>query len=317
MATGSNEYGLVRDSFPNNIARSKKEPTEFSEMSTRQVKPTSQDALFDWATVIDVASGDPSRSHELVYKTGSADARQLSSFSRVSIRLFGVLGRHNFLQYGNWSGDEHTAHKATFFATLEPGPFSTQYNDQVAAVEDVKRLVFKHLSGFRENRRHEKQDLFLQRRVFEKVDRSGAARSSFRQEAMPASDSKLQELFKKWRMADGIQFGRKTDAGSIVACDPLIFNDGDFVDIQATFEIITTSRRDRQPVGAASKTVTVHISPSQIVRLMKGEELAKITGPLSKPTAIPARPAVVAEEKLKFDEENVFGDPAVSPSNVE
>lgn len=76
--------------------------------------------------------------------------------------------RRNLPGFMNYR-DEHTAHKATLFATLESGPFTSQYNDQAGAVDDIKRLVFKHLSGFRENRRTEKQDLFLQRRVFEKV----------------------------------------------------------------------------------------------------------------------------------------------------
>lgn len=102
------------------------------------------------------------------------------------------------------------------------------------------------------------------------------ARSSFRQDTTHGNDSKIEDVLKKWRVADGIQFGRKTDAGTIVACDPLIFNEGDFVDVQATFEIITTARRDRLPTGAGMKTVTVQMSPSQIVRLMKGDELLKV-----------------------------------------
>lgn len=104
LCTGINDISLVRDSFPGNIARTKKETVELQDMTDRQVKPSSRDALFAWATVVATSSHDPSRSHELVYQVRKTGADPVPSFTRVSIRLYGVLGRHNFTCHGNWSG---------------------------------------------------------------------------------------------------------------------------------------------------------------------------------------------------------------------
>lgn len=104
LLPGSGEYGLVRDSFPSGLARNSREVTTFEDMAARQVTPTSRDALFDWAKVIASATRDPTRKHELVYKSHKADFRQGGDASRVSLRLFGVLGTHTFAPYGNWSG---------------------------------------------------------------------------------------------------------------------------------------------------------------------------------------------------------------------
>lgn len=133
-------------------------------------------------------------------------------------------------------------------------------------------------------------------------------------------DSKAVAIAKRWQSDGSIKFGRKKDGGGIVSCDPLIFNQGDFVDVLVTFDIITMTK-------GAHKTVSIHLSPSQIVRLAKKDEMAKVRTNLfanglstnchtqqfykgsSSPKATPMTIATIAaEDKLVFDDEAVTAE---------
>lgn len=59
--------------------------------------------------------------------------------------------------------------RALVYLKLEPGCYPEQYKEQVKALDDIKHLIIKSLPAFRELKRFDKQDLFIQRRVFKKV----------------------------------------------------------------------------------------------------------------------------------------------------
>lgn len=82
----------------------------------------------------------------------------------------------------------------------------------------------------------------------------------------------INTISRKWSLEDGISYGRKTASGRIIACDPLIFNEGDFVDVRATVDIVSTSFNGRSPYS----TVAVRFSFSQVVRILRGEELDRV-----------------------------------------
>lgn len=163
------------------------------------------------------------------------------------------------------------------------------------ATEDIRHLIVKSLRDHREIRRADKRDLFFQRRVFKKVPPSpphrtpadpfhacqtdhSASRSTLERLETADIESKAQAISRRWVLDGAIKFGRKKDSGGVATCDPLIFNAGDFVDVLVTFDIITTTR-------GPHKSVSVHMSPSQVVRLATKDEIAKVrTSDLIPPT---------------------------------
>lgn len=72
-------------------------------MDDTAIKPLKFERLFDWALVTSVIpTHDKTRTMQCVHKPASHLLSTTNSLTKVGIRLFGFLGKHNFTAIGNW-----------------------------------------------------------------------------------------------------------------------------------------------------------------------------------------------------------------------
>lgn len=101
-----NVLGLVRDSYPGQIARNTSEHAEFMDMPKEACIPLDFDSLFDWAKLQEIMHpADPTRKWEVVHipRSPSDDLTiGRTPLRRVTIRLFGIISNLNLMELGNW-----------------------------------------------------------------------------------------------------------------------------------------------------------------------------------------------------------------------
>lgn len=98
--------GLVRDSYPRDIARNASEQGDWAELPKEACVPLDFDSLFDWAKLHEIAySTDPTRKWEIVHIPRTLNDDQVADptpLRRVTVRVFGIIGNLNLMNLGNW-----------------------------------------------------------------------------------------------------------------------------------------------------------------------------------------------------------------------
>lgn len=73
-------------------------------MGDSTVKPLQFDRLFDWAMVTSaVPSHDRTRAMQCVLKPAPHIFSETNSLQRLTVRIYGFLGKHNLTTTGNWN----------------------------------------------------------------------------------------------------------------------------------------------------------------------------------------------------------------------
>ncbi|EIM87304.1 uncharacterized protein STEHIDRAFT_156285 [Stereum hirsutum FP-91666 SS1] len=107
--------GLIRDSYPQKIARTNSEPLEWSDMPREMYMPGDFDALFEWVKLQEIPhSTDPTRKFDVVHvpRPFSELSLRPPSLQRMTVRIFGVIGNLNLMDLGNWDRTEGGVPKA-------------------------------------------------------------------------------------------------------------------------------------------------------------------------------------------------------------
>lgn len=180
--------GLVRDDFPEGIARNASEPEDWIEMSPTSYIPTGFESLFDWISVREMPSNtDYTRRFEVVHMTPSPRSLldHARNIRRLTVRIFGVVGNCNLNPLGNWDrygsscrmlnrSDQHDRSergcaKAIQFIAICPGAFTSQFEEQRQTLYDIRSMVYRTLGEKTPISRYRLNEMFFQRRVFKKV----------------------------------------------------------------------------------------------------------------------------------------------------
>lgn len=86
------------------MVRIDNEREEFPQLDRFRLKPIAFDRLFEWAFVTSaVPTSDRSRTMQCVLKPAPELFQTTNSLQRVSVRLYGFLGKHNLTPTGNWN----------------------------------------------------------------------------------------------------------------------------------------------------------------------------------------------------------------------
>ncbi|EIM79106.1 uncharacterized protein STEHIDRAFT_116789 [Stereum hirsutum FP-91666 SS1] len=290
--------GLVRDDYPAKIARNASEPTDWEQMSKETCVPLGFDDLFDWVKLQELPfSPDPSRKWEVVHvpHSDTFDENSLSpspqtSLRRMTIRIYGVIGNLNLMDFGNWDRTEAGAAKAMQFLSLRAGPFQLQFSAQQAALADLRKMVFRLLGEHEPNTNYNPDEMFFHRRAFNKIDGFG-----FQQpltSALDSDEARLAAMASRWTPTVSPPYGRKLGDGSIKKTNPAVFNRGDFVDVTAAIEIASIGR------AAKDRKTNVHFTFTRVVRLLTAYDLNEILG-----NSIPLSALIpdIQDERMDFE----------------
>ncbi|KAI0055003.1 hypothetical protein BV25DRAFT_1786089, partial [Artomyces pyxidatus] len=236
---------LVRDHWPHSVARLAQDMKQIEEMVGQEIVPKTFEALCQWAYVHHVTkSRDTSRRFLFLYQPANSAAFTPSAGTgtQVTIRFQGFLGQFNVKPLGNWGGIAAQAHRAVQFIELLPGPFVMQIKEQLACVDNIKKLIFRELlsgqdaveasviSGKNES------TLSFQRRVFTRVHNGSSSPPSvltFMDDPTGAAAS----IDNQWRITTKINFGQKRSDGGVERCSHHVLCPGDFVDVTAKIDI--------------------------------------------------------------------------------
>lgn len=197
LQTDPNVLGLVRDSYPQEIARNASEHTEWPDLPKEACIPLDFDGLFDWAKLQEITySADSTRKWEVVHIPRSLEDEPSigrTPLRRVTVRLFGVIGNLNLMDLGNWDRylwlsicttpglliifsifpssyrTETGAAKAMQFLSLRAGPFQHEFDIQQATLANLRRMIFRLLGEHEPSNNYKTDEMFLHRRVFSKV----------------------------------------------------------------------------------------------------------------------------------------------------
>ncbi|KAI0039446.1 hypothetical protein FA95DRAFT_1478263, partial [Auriscalpium vulgare] len=233
---------LVRDGWPGGVGRLNMDDKEHEEMEPFEVVPTSAEGISDWAVVAPIPRpSDPSRRWTIIHNP--ADAPAAEQVYPLSLRVQGVLGRHNLQVFGNWDQTERNACKAVQTVVLVPGNYWESFTAQRHTIDIVRRLIIQATGGSARRIESNADEIFCQRRVFKKVswifvrDHADRILTSY-EDALGVA----RLIDQRWRVVDKIKFGRRTIEGKVKTCKPTIFSEGDLVDITMNFDIATVSR---------------------------------------------------------------------------
>lgn len=83
-------------------------------------------------------------------------------------------------------------------------------------------------------------------------------------------DNDLVSISTKWRLDGSTAFGRRTNAGSVRACSPLIYTTGDFVDVTAVLDIATLMK------NGLTKS-KVHLSFTRVIQLCPADKVPSVS----------------------------------------
>ncbi|KAI0045645.1 hypothetical protein FA95DRAFT_1607558 [Auriscalpium vulgare] len=100
-----NGDGLVRDTWPSELGRLCMDDKEYPDMESSDVVPSDAEDVWNWAVVALIPKDssrpiDPTRRWSIVHNRESAPVAMRAC--AVTLRIQGLLGRHNFNVMGNW-----------------------------------------------------------------------------------------------------------------------------------------------------------------------------------------------------------------------
>ncbi|KAI0317654.1 hypothetical protein OF83DRAFT_1120099 [Amylostereum chailletii] len=253
---------LVRDAFPPvvRLASDKSLPR----LDAWEVVPGDHVGKTEWARIISIPRPlDSTRPFAYVYLQANGHI-----IYEVSIKIYGVLGRHNFDIFGNWNGQSDGGPRAMQFLHLEAGPYGDLFREQAQCLVDIKALIISTLRSrnltsaeYEELRNRHTTSISMNRRVFTKIDRVDNPPPSVIT-AMDDPAGRLQVLGPAWRVVDKPSFGRRLATGRVKTCASALFRPGDFVCANARFDI-AVPRKD--PFGVP--TVSPHLFFTHVVQL--------------------------------------------------
>ncbi|KAI0067145.1 hypothetical protein BV25DRAFT_1835452 [Artomyces pyxidatus] len=286
----SSGNGLIRDRWPNSIARIAQDVKEFEDMGFHETVPATFEALCRWAyVVIPTDRGESARGYALLYQPAdpSVIATSRGRGVEVLIRFQGFLGQSNLKPLGNWKGRVHqltpssrtpdSAHKALQFIELKGGPFTAQMGAQISCVERLRTFIFRQLLTTEDVALAERtarpigDSISLQRRVFTKVHDGPESPPSVLT-VMDDPNGLAARISRFWRVTSKLEFGKKTPTGSVERCNQLEFVSGDFVDVFARVDITNAHTEHGVP------TVKVFLTPMSVVRLCGAGDVAEVMG---------------------------------------
>ncbi|KAI0062087.1 hypothetical protein BV25DRAFT_1916378 [Artomyces pyxidatus] len=275
------DNGLVRDDWPNAIARLAQDIKEYPEMSTQETVPATFESICDWAYVFYRAHRqDLVRSHVLLSKpnTPALNMPEIQCIEEVNIRFQGFLGQHNLKVFGSWNGNSvHNVHKAVQFLEITSGPFKAQMVDQIVCVDNIRRLVIREILPPQDAAATIRlmpppgESLSFQRRVFKKIQNG----SHYPPSVLTAIDDptgQTASFARQWRVTSKIALGRKVATGKVERCSPLVFSYGDFVDVTARVDIANVTTENDVP------TVKVFFAPVTVIQLCKADDVPEFMG---------------------------------------
>ncbi|KAI0067112.1 hypothetical protein BV25DRAFT_1785538, partial [Artomyces pyxidatus] len=236
---------LVRDRWPNAVARLGQDTKEFGDMTFHELVPSSFEELCRWAYVhLRTRGQDTGRGLIFLYQPldPSIPPSMSVNGTEVIVRFQGFLGQCNLKALGNWKGRVFNSLLAVQYVELKAGPFVDQMAAQIGCVENIRKCVFRALLTTDDAAAAERSSevsevgISFQRRVFTKVQ-SGpdAPHSVLTMMDDPNGQASLVSRF--WRVTEKIELGRKLLTGRVERCSPLVFGYGDFVDVAARIEI--------------------------------------------------------------------------------
>ncbi|KAI0066967.1 hypothetical protein BV25DRAFT_1912310 [Artomyces pyxidatus] len=251
---------LVRDEWPMGIARLAAETLEGGDIPEWQRVPHGLEALAEWAFVSQKAvCNDPTRHHSFVHCTPDSDGFDEDLY-QVVVRLQGFLAKFDFRPLGNWDGEERNACKAQQTLTLSGGQFPRVFESQSVALENIRDLICRQLGqDCKDGYSLRDSTIFCKRRVFRKVR---GQRHPLPSVLLPAEDrfGQAKAIESRWRVVDRARFGVKQANGRVRSCNPILFSEGDFVDVAATLDVANFTR-DGRPV------TDVHLSFDHVIQL--------------------------------------------------
>ncbi|KAI0062395.1 hypothetical protein BV25DRAFT_1915946 [Artomyces pyxidatus] len=271
---------LVRDSWPQMVARLAQDDKEFNDMSSQETVPATFESLCEWVYVYElIRSRDLGRRYRFLHQPGNTLSLSGSDGRgrEVTIRFQGFLGQHNLKPLGNWRGELRNAHKAVQFVELGCGPFIDQMESQISCVANIKKLVFRDVlnpqdaSAALPESTNVDRTLSFQRRVFTKIV-SGNDSTPSVLSIMDDPTRQAASVSKFWRVTTKIAFGRKTIEGRVERCNHRAFSPGDFIDVTARIDIANV--RTKYDVN----TLKVFLAPITIVQLCKAEDVNQAMG---------------------------------------
>ncbi|KAI0054377.1 hypothetical protein BV25DRAFT_1817153, partial [Artomyces pyxidatus] len=272
-------FSLIRDEWPNAVARLAQDEKEFEDMTFDETVPQSFEAICEWGYLHHMANNrDMARGFVLLYRPTDPVfvKRDIRNSVEVNIRFQGFLGDHNLKPLGNWRGTPDTIHKAVQYLRLQSGPFPELMEGQVSCIENIKRFVFRHIL--------DPEDAAAAIRAFDMVDDSiSFQRRVFTKASGITNAGKTAPFHRFWRVTTKLDLGRKTAEGRAERCNHLLFSPGDFVDVTARVDIANIRSTGNVP------SVKVFLAPLAVVQLCKQEEVAEVSvshriwGPLNLP----------------------------------
>ncbi|KAI0039795.1 hypothetical protein FA95DRAFT_1577365 [Auriscalpium vulgare] len=262
--------GLIRDMWSQNLGRLSMDVKDFQDMAAYDTIPDDKEEMMDWAIVVPIPRPtDPSRRWAVIHNPPPEPSIQ--KVYPVTLRLQGILGKHDFRIFGSWDGTEANACKAMNSLVLVPGEYPDAFDYQLSAVENIRRFIVRVAGGNARRWEDSGEGIYCKKRVFTKfqvVSGTPAPSSAltFAEDAFGAA----RDIEDTWRVVDRIKFGRRLESGQVKSCKPHAFSEGDLVDVTASIDIVTITKRH-------GETATMmHLVPTVIVQLCTAERLAEI-----------------------------------------
>ncbi|KAI0066308.1 hypothetical protein BV25DRAFT_1797647, partial [Artomyces pyxidatus] len=287
---------LVRDGWPNAVARLWQDVKEYGDMSFYESVPSTFEDLCRWAYLfLRTRNHDVAKGFVFLYRPENPSVLP-GNGAEVVIRFQGFIGQCNLKPLGNWKGHvsyplrhvitefhvcpivrtPDTAHRAVHYLELKPGPFITEMEAQVSCVEKIRTFVFRELLSTedaavaeRGNGEGKTDLLSFQRRVFTKVQNGSDTLPSVL-DPLDDPDGVVASMHRFWRVTEKIGLGRKLSNGHVERCSHLVFGSGDFVDVTARIEIANVQTEHGVP------TVKVFLSPVTVVQLCKAKNVQEV-----------------------------------------
>ncbi|KIN97658.1 hypothetical protein M404DRAFT_32128 [Pisolithus tinctorius Marx 270] len=236
--------------------------------------PTSLCHMIEWATVArHLTAPDRRRSHLLVYKTLPIP-EPCDALYPVSVRIYGFLDKFCVSDFGNWNGDCARAACAVQSLTINSMGNTAAWRNQIECLNlaaTFASCILKIPLPSVQFRHH----LHLQRKVFSKrlfdLQESQAARNNS-PHAQNAHIPKLPEY--PWEWNGPLEILEMQQDGNVTPIHELLLSRGDFVEIDAEFDLVVArnyysqspATADLAPQQATNAPLATN-SPTEVQRI--------------------------------------------------
>ncbi|OCH89708.1 hypothetical protein OBBRIDRAFT_732177, partial [Obba rivulosa] len=237
---------LVRDLWPDGLGQVVGDDRQLEDLEPWQVFPHSMEDLFRWMYITRRSMVfDRTRPFEVLH---APMANSNTKYS-VVMRMQGFVKKMNLSTYGNWNGLEKGAPGAIQMLILESGGHDEPFHAQIDALERVRSLVFRQLTGHDPADRLPRDKIYFQRRVFQKVSVCAICPSTLLSNRQASEEAEVaiditdhryidaQEIAKHWVARPPLPIGAPLDTGVCKKLHHLVLSPGDFVDVAVSVDI--------------------------------------------------------------------------------